>query len=249
MTFWGVELWPAALLFARAGAILMLLPGFGEPAVSPRFRLAFALVFTALLAPIVAPGLPQMPASFGAAAGQIIGEVLTGVLIGASARVLAAALASAGQLIGLETGLAFAQTADPTMTQAGQLIAVFLSIMGATLVFATDLHHAFLRAVVGSYDVFAPGAAPDSGDASALVLRMVSDGFLIAAQIAAPLLLAGVVFRVGLGVLSRLIPTIQVFFVAMPVNVLGGLLIMMLVLSTGFLLWLDRLDRFATTLS
>ncbi len=61
-------------------------------------------------------------------------------------------------------------------------------------------------------------------------------------------MLAGLVYRIGLGVLSRLIPTIQVFFVAMPINVLGGFVIFALALSAGVLVWLDRLQTFAQTL-
>jgi flagellar biosynthetic protein FliR len=62
-------------------------------------------------------------------------------------------------------------------------------------------------------------------------------------------MLAGLVFRVGLGILSRLIPQIQVFFVALPLNVLGGFVILAFGLSAGILVWLDAMQRFASGLS
>ena len=68
-------------------------------------------------------------------------------------------------------------------------------------------------------------------DAAEYGIRLTGDSFRIGVQIAAPLMLAGLVFRIGLGVLSRLIPQIQVFFVAMPINVLGGFVIFALALS------------------
>lgn len=92
------------------------------------------------------------------------------------------------------------------------------------------------------------GVWPSAGDALQAALRAFGDSFRIGVQIAAPLMLAGIVFRLGLGVLNRLIPQIQVFFVAMPANVLGGFIIFALALSTGMLLWLDRLQVFARTL-
>ena len=62
------------------------------------------------------------------------------------------------------------------------------------------------------------------------------------------LIAAGLIFRVGMGVLSRLIPQIQVFFVVLPLQIMGGLIVIALGLSTGMLIWLDSLERYATWL-
>ncbi|MGE3302786.1 MAG: flagellar biosynthetic protein FliR [Hyphomonadaceae bacterium] len=248
MTFWGLDVYAVFLLFARVGAMVMLLPGFGEAAIPARVRLAFALALTLALTPMLAPLMPHEPANLGVAMGALISEIAVGLMLGGVARMLMAALTTAGEVIGMETGLSFAQTADPSQGQAGQVIAIFLGVLGVALIFATDLHHALIAAVVGSYRVFTPGHLPDVADASELGLRAAGDSFRLGVQIAAPLMLAGVVFRVGLGVLSRLIPQIQVFFVAMPANVLGGFILLALVLSSGALVWLDRLERFTQTL-
>lgn len=249
LTLYGVELWPAALLFARIGAMLMLLPGVGEPAAPPRVRLAFALAMAIGLAPALGDRVPDAAATAWGMAAQLISELIIGVLLGAAARILVASLGSAGQILGLEIGLAFAQTADPTQTQSGQLLAVFMGVMGIALIFATGLHHMFLAGVAGSYDVIALGAPPPLGDAAQLALEATSASFRVALQIAAPVVVAGLIFRVGLGVLSRLIPQIQVFFVALPLQILGGLAVLALGLATGMLIWLGSLDRYATWLS
>jgi flagellar biosynthetic protein FliR len=243
MTLWGFEIWAVALGFARIGAIVMLLPGFGEPFIPATARLAFAL----MLAVVMAPDAPPMPDSVFGMAGLLIGEVIIGLMIGALARLLLSALAVAGQIIGLETGLSYAQTADPTASQAGLVVGVFLSLLGLTLIFATGLHHMFLLAIRDSYALFSPGQIPAPGDAAEAALRSVSDAFRIGLQIAAPLVVAGFVFRVGLGVLSRLIPSIQIFMIAMPLNILGGFLIMTLGLSAGMLVWLAHVDQFSVS--
>lgn len=248
MEMFGVELWATALVFARVGTMMMLFPAFGEQAIPAQIRLTFALLVTVVLAPTLQPVMPDAPNGVGGLAGALIVEIMIGIALGAIARILVAALATAGQIIGMETGLSFAQTADPTMTATGQVAAVFLGLLGTALVFATDLHHGFIKALAESYVLFRPVEAPALGDVSELAVRAVSDSFRIGLQITAPLVFAGLVFRIGLGILSRLIPQIQVFFVAMSVNVLGGFMIMALVLSTGMLVWLDRLDQFATTL-
>lgn len=248
MTFWGVDLWAAALLFARFGTMMMLMPGFGEAPVFPRLRLALALMTTICLAPLLGPLMPDAPTNVIAAAGMLTGEIMMGLIVGGAARMLMASLSTAGQILGLESGLSFAQTTDPTNAQVSQSIAVFLGMMGVALVFASDLHHEFLRGMVGTYQLFTPGHAVPIDDAAALAVRTMSDGFRVAFQIAAPLLVAGFLFRLGLGALSRLIPSIQVFFVALPLQTLGSFVIIALGLSAGMLVWLESLGGFAQDL-
>lgn len=243
MTLWGYDLWSVTLAFARIGSLVMLMPGVGEAAVPGRARLGFALLLSIMLAPTVAPA----PADVWGASGLVIGEIAVGITLGGVARILMTGLATAGQIFGLETGLSFAQTADPIASQngqAGQIIAVFLGLMGTTLVFATNLHHVFIRGIADSYSAFAVGKPFPVGDAADFALEAFSDAFRIGLQIAAPVVVAGFVFRLGLGVLSRLAPSIQVFFVAMPLNIMGGFIILTLGLSTGMLVWLDRLQSF-----
>lgn len=248
ISIYGIEIWPVALLFARCGGMIMLLPGFGETVVPARIRLGFALLLAASLAPALADRMPDPATTAFGMAGMIISETLIGILLGGAARMLVSALATAGQAIGLEIGLAFAQTADPTMTQSGQIFAVFLGLMGVALIFATGLDHMFLMGVAGSYDIIAPGAPPPVGDAAELALGAVATSFRVGFQIAMPVIAAGLIFRLGLGVLSRLIPQIQVFFVALPLQLLGGFVVIALGLSAGMLVWLDSLESYATWL-
>lgn len=240
MTLWGFELWSVTLAFARIGALVMLMPGLGEAAVPARVRLGFALLLSIMLAPQVAPA----PDDVWGASGVVIGEISVGIVLGGVARILMTGLATAGQIFGLETGLSFAQVADPTQGQAGQVVAVFLGLMGVALVFATNLHHVFIRGIADSYQVFAVGKPFPMGDAADFAVEAFSDAFRIGLQIAAPVVLAGLVFRLGLGILARLAPSIQVFFVAMPLNILGGFIVLTLGLSAGMLVWLDRLQTF-----
>lgn len=248
LTLYGVEIWAVALLFARTGAMLMLLPGFGETMVPPRIRLAFALALAICIAPALAGRMPEPANTAWGMAGQVISEAVIGVLLGGAARMLMSAVATAGQIVGLEIGIAFAQTADPTMNQSGQLLAVFMSVLGMTLIFATGLHHMFLEGVAGSYDIIAPGAEAPIGDAAQLALQTTASSFRVGFQMAMPVIAAGLIFRIGMGVLSRLIPQIQVFFVALPLQMLGGFVVFALGLSAGMLIWLDSLEQYATWL-
>ncbi|MFP4519404.1 MAG: flagellar biosynthetic protein FliR [Oceanicaulis sp.] len=244
----SMTVFAAALIFARLGAILMLLPGIGETSIPTRIRLAFALAFSFAVGPLIAPNLPAMPESLSAAAGLVALEALIGLMIGAASRILLMAGAVAGQIIGYQTGLAMAQSFDPTQGQSGALPAQFLNLMFMVLIFATNLHHYLLLAAAQSYEIMPAGAVPALGDAAMWALQLFVDAFALAIQIASPLIAFGLIFYLGLGVLSRLMPQAQIFFIAMPLNILIGFAIMALTLGAIALVWLERFEQFAVTL-
>lgn len=248
MSLFGVEIWGAILAFCRIGAILMLLPGFGDPQVPAQIRLAVALLITAVLGPTLGPALPPEPGDLGAGAGAIVWELVIGLALGSVARILQAALSIAGQIAGFESGLSFAQTQDPTLNQGGQLLGIFYAILGGAAIFATDLHLLFISAIAKSYTLFPPAGPAPVGDFAEWAVMATGESFALGVRIAAPLILAGVIFRVAGGILSRLIPQIQTYFVALPLNVALGLAALGLSLGAGLLIWLDRLQSFALEL-
>src|SRR5262245_7588921 len=152
------------LTFARAGAMIMLLPVIGDAGVPPRVRLAFALAVSAALVsvtaqyyPSVAPPPVQLAAPFSRA-------TTAGVVVGTMARLIMSALETAGTLIATQTGLAFATTFDPGQGTQTAMVSTFLSLIGAMLVFESGLHHLALGAISGSYTLLPPGAALPTGD-------------------------------------------------------------------------------------
>jgi flagellar biosynthetic protein FliR len=222
----------AFLVFARVGTMLMLVPALGDRRIPSRVRLGFALVFTLVLYPLVADTLPEPGANFigiGAAIGH---EIAVGLILGGTARLIVMAAQTAGATIAFQTGLSVAQTADPTQGGIqGAMIGNFLAVLAAALVFATDLHHQVLAAIFDSYIIFPPDAPLMLGDAAEMALEVVARSFVIGVQMAAPFIVFGLVFYLGLGVLGRLMPQIQVFFIAMPANIAIGFLLMALLLT------------------
>jgi flagellar biosynthetic protein FliR len=229
------------LVFARTGGMIMLLPAIGETSVPPRVRLALALAVSLALAPNVQAAYPQAaPENALALAALIAQEVTAGVLVGAMARLIMSALSIAGTLIATQTGLAYAQTIDPT-TNAGQaaIIANFFSLLGAVLIFSTNLHHLAIGAIAGSYTLIPPASGLPTGDMAELAIRIVSGSFALGMQLAAPFLVFGFAVYAALGVLAKLMPQLQVFFLAMPINILMGLFLLMLLLGSSMTLFLN----------
>ncbi|MEE2526173.1 flagellar biosynthetic protein FliR [Hyphobacterium sp. HN65] len=234
-----------ALIFARLGAILMLLPGFGEGSIPPRIRLSFALLFALALGPMLASQLPAIPEQPMHIAGLIITEALIGLMIGAVSRMFLMSASVAGQVIGQQSGLAMAQFFDPSAGQQGALMATFLNITFILLLMVTNTHHLLLQAAQNSYMLFPIGEPPLISDAAQWALGAFVDAFMIGVQMASPLIVFGLVFYFGLGILSRLMPQAQIFFIAMPSNIMAGLFITSIALGAMATLWLGRVEQFA----
>jgi flagellar biosynthetic protein FliR len=234
------QVWAGALIFARIGAILMLLPGFGEAYVSPRIRLSLALVLSLALWPLVAGSLPPLPASLGSMVGWLIREVTTGLMIGFLLRLLMAALSTAGEVVSLQTTLSFAQTANPLQAQPATTLAAFLTLFGVAMIFATNTHHLFIAGLLGSYDVVRPVAPLVVEDFVTLAIRTVSGSFLLGVQLAAPVIVFSIIFNLATGLVGRIMPQFQVFFVSTPLNVLFGLSIFALSLGVIGTVFIDR---------
>jgi flagellar biosynthetic protein FliR len=231
------------LVFARIGTMVMLLPGIGEMSVPRRVRLTLALVLTAVLLPLHRGAYQIDLTTFAPVLTMLAQEVFIGVVLGITARLMISALQVAGFVIAQQLGLGFVTAVDPgNPGQQSVLIANFLTVLGVTLIFATDLHHLVIAALNDSYRLFRPGEIPLLGDVAALTTQTITLAFKIGIQLSAPFLVFGLLFNLGLGVLSRLMPQMQVFFVGLPLSILLGLLILLLVLGALMTVFLSSLE-------
>ncbi|UFZ04552.1 flagellar type III secretion system protein FliR [Bradyrhizobium ontarionense] len=219
------------LVFARIGAMVMLLPGLGEVNIPVRIKLATALLLTMIVLPLHRQAYQVDLQSLAPLLVMMIHEIVIGIVLGATARVTLSALQVAGAVIAQQMGLGFVTAVDPTQGQQGVLIGNFLTMLGVTLLFSTDSHHLVIAALSDSYKIFAPGELIPSGDVASLATKAFAAAFKIGLQLSAPFLVFGLVFNIGLGVLARLMPQMQVYFVGAPLSILIGFLIFALVLT------------------
>jgi flagellar biosynthesis protein FliR len=230
------------LVFARIGTMVMLLPGLGELSVPTRVRLTVALVLTAILLPLHRNAYALDLRSLGPVMLMLGQEILIGAVLGLTARLTMSALQVAGSVIAQQIGLGFVTAVDPHQGQQNVIVGNFLTVLAVTLIFATDMHHLVLAGLNDSYTLFRPGEIPLTGDIAALVTRTIAAAFRVGIQLAAPLLAFALLFNLGLGLLARLMPQMQVFFVAMPLSILGGFLILLLVIGAMMGVFLGHLE-------
>ena len=227
------------LVFARIGAMVMLLPGFGETNIPVRIKLGIALLLTLVILPAHRNAYNIDMQSMSSLIVLAIHEIIIGIILGATARVTLAALQTAGSVIAQQLGLGFVTAVDPTQGQQGLLIGNFLTLLGIALLFTTDTHHLVIAALSDSYKIFAPGEVMSSGDVAALATRAFAAAFKLGMQLAAPFIVFGLVFNIGLGVLARLMPQMQVYFVGAPLSIMIGFAIFAAVLATMMGTYMD----------
>ena len=233
------QVFAAGLVFARMGAIIMLIPGIGETFIPPRIRLAFALSITLMMFPLITAA-PALPADAAGMALAVIKELLIGLMIGGILRLFMTSLASAGEIVSIQTTLAFSQTANPMQAQPSTTIGTFLGLMGLVLIFTTDLHHFFIAAILQSYDLFPFRTNIPVADAGQLAIQTVGRSFALGLQLAAPVVVFSLIFNIATGLVGRVMPQFQVFFVATPLMLLMSLSIFALSLGVIGMVWVDR---------
>jgi flagellar biosynthetic protein FliR len=234
------QVYAAGLVFARLGAIIMLLPGLGETFIPARIRLSFALALSLMLFPVLIGKVPALPTGAGDFGLVVAREVLIGLMIGAILRLFMTSLATAGEVVSIQTTLSFAQTANPMQATPSTTLGTFLGLIGIVLIFATDLDHLFIAAIVKSFDLFPFGRDIPLADAGQLAVQTLGGSFALGIQLSAPVIVFSLVFNIAAGLIGRVMPQFQVFFAAAPLIVLLGLSIFALSLGAIGMIWIDR---------
>jgi flagellar biosynthetic protein FliR len=234
------QVYVGGLIFARLAAIVMLIPGIGEAFIPARIRLSLALVMALALFPVLAPGAPVEPVTVADFAASIIKEVLIGMMIGGILRIFMNALAVCGEVVSIATTLSFAQTANPGQATPSTTLGTFLGLLALVLIMTTDLHHLFIGAIVRSYTLFPFHKDVPVSDAGYLAVQTVGRSFALGVQLAAPVMVFAFVFNVATGLVGRVMPQFQVFFVASPLLLLTSLSVFALSLGALGVVFLDR---------
>jgi flagellar biosynthetic protein FliR len=234
------EVFGLLLVFARVGALISFLPGLSVSYVSIRIRLILALAVSMLVTPVLSGELPPLPASPVELILLLLGEITIGVFIAVLARIVFAALQAVGTFAAYYSSLASALVQDPIADQQSATLSGFLGTLGLVLIFVTDLHHLMLRAIVSSYALLPPGAPLPVDQFAEAIAHRVANSLVLAVQLSAPFLIAGLIYNIGLGLLGRMMPQLPVFFFGMPVQIAFQIWMIVLTLSGIMMVFLSR---------
>jgi flagellar biosynthetic protein FliR len=225
------------LVMARIGAAMTLLPGLGEAEPPMMVRMGLTLGITALLLPGIAPLVPKVPEAAAQAAFMVAAEIITGLWLGWLARLLVLSLPIAGQFISYMLGVANVLQPDPELGSQATPIARLFDVAAPVAILVSGLYALPLAALAGSYRLIPPGSLLPAADTAATAARAATDAFALAVRLASPFLLVSIIWHVGTGLLARLVPRMQVYFVTMPGQILGGIALLAVLATAVMSAW------------
>lgn len=230
------------LIFARLSVVFLLMPGISAGYVPTRIRLMLALLITILCLPLVQDYLPGQPDSPAELTKLIFLEVLIGAFIGAIIQITMAALNIAGLKISQSIGLMNAFVDDPVTSTQSAIIIGFLNIIAVVLIFTAGLHGFMIMAIVDSYSLLMPNSPLMMGDMLNILATVLNEAFIIGVRIASPFLVYALVFQVAMGIMARLSPQMNIFFVALPIQLMLGFVLLSIALPSMMLVFLNYFD-------
>lgn len=219
----NLELYKFILIFLRIGTAIMLMPGFMSSYINPSLRLGIALGLTIILVPVLNDSLPMPSENFAINARTLMFEITYGVFLAIFMQILFSALGLAGNISGQAIGFSNAQMFDPTFQTQSLVIDSFLSIVALTVVFLTDTHHLMLSAVIDSYQLFPVSSTLPVADFANSLSETLNKSFTIGFKLGSPFVAFTIVFYVGMGLVSRLMPQLNIFFLSLPLQIYLGL--------------------------
>jgi flagellar biosynthesis protein FliR len=233
-----------ALVLARVGAAMALLPGLGETVAPVAMRIGLALSITILLLPELQPMMPVAPAAGLSMALMIAGEVITGLWFGWVTRMIVLALPVCAQFIGFLIGLSSVLQPDPELGAQSGVLGKLFEMAAPALLMASGLYRLPLTALTGLFRLIPPGHMLPIGDGTEIAVHAVSTGFSLALQLASPFVVIGVVWHLAMGLVGRIVSRMQIYFVSMPGQILLGFGLLMITGTTIILAWLDGVQAY-----
>lgn len=236
----GAGLWLAFIVFLRVSAFVSLLPAFGERSIPTRVKLGAAVAFTLLIAPAV-PG-SEVSSGLLPLVKAILTETLIGLVLGFGLRLFVLALQTAGSIAAQATSLS--QILGGAAAEPVPAMGYLMTLAGLALATVMGLHIRAAQFLIYSYTLFPIGSAPAASDLSQWGVGQISQSFSLAFGLAAPFVIASLIYNLALGVINRAMPQLMVAFVGAPAITFAGLFLLFagtpIILST----WSDAMFAF-----
>jgi len=210
------------MVLTRVSAFMMSAPIFSWVAIPVRIKVAVAFL-TSIFFAMITPAAESVD-SIVSVSLLLTNEVVYGVALGLSTTLLYSAVKMSGRIAERQMGMAMAEVMDPFTGERAQPIGMMMEIIFIMLLLSVDTHHLFLRTIARSFEVFAPGTTPE---VTTLVKGIVSAGAMMLAmalKLAVPIMAVFMVMTVVLGVLARIAPEMNIFFLSFPVRIGLGLI-------------------------
>lgn len=231
------------MVFCRVGAAFMTMPALGEVYISARIRLIAAIAISLIVLPTVDNVFSSYNENMMIMTLRIFNELLIGIIMGFLVKILMSTIGLCGMMISSQSGLSSAMMFDPHTDSQGVVEGNFLSAIVVVLIFVTDMHHHLLYGIVHSYKVFPIIGKINYEHMANDVAHLIGQSFVIAFKMASPHVVVGIILMFSAGILSRLMPNIQIFFLLMPVQIMVSFTLLTLTIGSIIMWYFDFLSE------
>lgn len=222
------EIYKYVMIFLRISSALMVMPGFFVSYINARQRLCIALAISVVLGSFLADVIPPAPSDYLEFLKICGFEIVYGIFMGIMMQFLFAALSLAGNFAGQAIGFSNAQIFDPSSQTQSIIIDTYLNLTALAIIFITNIHYLMLEAVVDSYQLFEVGAPLPVSDFANFLADTLNKSFIIGFKIGSPFIAFSIIFYVGMGLISRLMPQLNIFFLSLPLQIYLGLALLLI---------------------
>lgn len=214
------------VLFCRIGAVLMLMPGFSSSRIAVRVRLFMSFSLTLALTPLLSREVAKSlgdDSSPAAIIRMFASESLAGLLLGFLARIFFGALETVSGAVANSIGLTSALAVPIEDREPLPAITTFIAFVATALVFITNLHWEVIRGIAASYSALPVMGLFDARFGLAQVSDCLAKSFFSALRIGSPFIVYALITNFAIGLASRLVPQIPLYFITVPAVLAGGL--------------------------
>ena len=172
------------------------------------------------------PVQPVLNSPLSAAFG-IAREAAIGLIIGLATQLFFAGIQLAGQIDGFQMGFAIANVVDPASSLQVPILAQFFNIFAMLVFLGLNIHLYFIKAMADAFVLIPLWGGQFDGNLFQLMVKLAANSFVIAVKVGAPVMVAMLLTSVALGLMARTVPQMQIFIVAMPIQIILGTLFLM----------------------
>ena len=215
----------------RVGALIMFFPIVGSPQVPGRIKVGLILFVSIAVFPVVRATPMHDPKSLFELVVNLFSEITIGLAVAYSARLMFTAVQIAGTVVDFQMGFGVVNVIDPQTETQVSVTAQFQNILAILFFLALDAHHIIIGAIVESFFLINPFQINFSTFTPEIILLLFKATFVTAVKIAAPIMAILFFISVGLGLVARTVPQMNVFIVGFPLQIGVGLLMVGLSMS------------------
>ena len=215
----------------RVGALIMFIPILGSSQVPGRVKIGLILFVSIAVFPVVRATPMYDPKGLFELAVCLFSEATIGLAVAYSARLLFTAVQVAGTIVDFQMGFGVVNVIDPQTETQVSITAQFQNILAILFFLALDAHHIIIEAIVESFFLINPSQINFSTFTPEIILLLFKFTFVTAVKIAAPIMATLFFISVGLGLVARTVPQMNVFIVGFPLQIGVGLLMVGLSMS------------------